>query len=82
VAGFATARFARTCIAIASADIGSLVNGVTSAMASDAIRLPRNRLLRVMATRPFAKTFSRAILSVGRVFDINGLRITDFICGS
>jgi hypothetical protein len=51
-------------------------------MASDATRLPSNRLLRVTATRPFAKTFSRVELFVGLVFDINGLRITDFICGS
>jgi hypothetical protein len=70
------------CIAIASGESGSLVNGATSAMASDATRLPRNRLLRVAATRPFAKIFSRVKLSVGLVFDINGLRITDFICGS
>jgi hypothetical protein len=69
-------------MAIASGEIGALVNGATSAMASDATRLPRNRLLRVAATRPLAKTFSRVELSGGLVFDINGLRISDFICGS
>jgi hypothetical protein len=69
-------------MAIASGESGALVNGAPSAMASDATRLPRNKLLRVTATRPFAKTFGRVKLSVGLVSDINGLRITDFICGS
>ena len=41
VAGWANERFALTCIAIASREMGSLVNGVTSAMVSEAIEAPR-----------------------------------------
>jgi hypothetical protein len=59
--------------------MGSLVNGVTSAMVSEATRLPSNRPLIVTTIRVFANKCSGVVLSLDLLLDINDLRITDFI---
>src|SRR5277367_4664714 len=56
VPGFAVARFARTCMAIASLERGSVAVAVTSAMLSELTRPPRMKLLSVAMIRLFEKT--------------------------
>ena len=70
--GFATVRFARRCIAIASGEICALADGVACATARGETTLLSNRVTMV---RLFVKKCNRAMLSFAILPDVNDLVI-------
>ena len=82
VVGCATGRFARRCMAIASAEIG-LLAVVTCAIArGETATPPSNRVLRANMARLFEKKCMPVALSLAFLPDINDLRNTALILTS